>query len=230
VLLKRPASGYGARMSLLTTARTAGSSAGGALLATATRSLSALRPAAKPLHPRGDVVAGRLYRSGSDASSGVAWLDEVGQDDVLARRSRAVGLPGSLPDVHGLAVRVPVPGGHGDLLFSTTGWGRLSRFVLTPSRTPQGRPMTTLLPYRTPQGPVLLGARSTGEETFELAWARYDGDWHAFADLRLSQLPGTDEDVSFDAVLHQLPGLEQYDAVERLREPSYRTARESRDQ
>src|SRR4051812_33787953 len=103
-------------MSLLMTARVAGSTAGGALLATATRSVAALRPAAKPLPPRGRVVAGRLYRYGSARSSGVPWLDEAGQDDVVARRSRALGLPGSLPDVHGLAVRVPVGAGrHGDL-------------------------------------------------------------------------------------------------------------------
>ena len=46
-------------MTLLSLARTAGSSAGGALLATATRSLAVVRPAAKPLHPEGDLVRGR---------------------------------------------------------------------------------------------------------------------------------------------------------------------------
>jgi hypothetical protein len=77
------------------------------------------------------------------------------------RESRSVGLPEGLPDIHGLAVRVTNPDGTpGDLLLATTGWGRLTRFVLTVSRTTYGRPMTTLLPYRTDAGPVLLGARS----------------------------------------------------------------------
>lgn len=203
--------------------------AGGTLLAATTRAVAVVRPAAKPLHPRGEVLQGRLFRTGADPATGVPWLDDAGEDDVLVRRSRAIGLPGSVPDIHGLAVRVPLPnGGYGDLLLASTGWGRLTRFVLTASRSPQGRPMTTLLPYRTDRGPLLLGARATGEESFELAVAAPEGDWARFAELRLSAVPATDPEISFDPVANQLPGLEQYDAVERLREPSYHTARASR--
>lgn len=203
--------------------------AGGTLLAATTRAVAAMRPAAKPLHPRGEVLQGRLFRSGAVPATGVAWLDEAGEDDVLVRRSRAIGLPGSVPDIHGLAVRVPRPGGgHGDLLLASTGWGRLSRFVLTASRSPEGRPMTTLLPYRTDRGPLLIGARATGEECFELAVATPEGEWSRFAELRLSALPASDPEISFDPVAHQLPGLQQYDAVERLREPAYHAARSSR--
>ncbi len=204
-------------------------SAGGVLLAATTRAVAAARPAARPLHPRGEVTHGRLFRRGAQPATGVAWLDEPGQDDVLVRRSRAIGLPGSVPDIHGLALRVPRPdGGHGDLLLASTGWGRLTRFVLTAGRSSGRRPMTTLLPYRTARGPRLLGARATGAESFELAVATPEGEWAGFAELRLSALPVDDSDVSFDPVANQLPGLEQYDAVERLREPSYRTARGSR--
>jgi len=218
-------------MSLLDTGAQAVGSAGGTLLAVATATVAALRPAAKPLHPRGEVVRGRLFRRGAQPATGVAWLDEPGQDDVLVRRSRAIGLPGAAPDVHGLAIRVPRPdGGYGDLLLATTGWGRVSRFVLTPTRSPEGRPMTTLLPYETVQGAVLIGARATGAESFELAVAPYDGEWSVFADLRLSSLPGEDRDISFDAVANQLPGLAQYDVVERLREPAYQTARATRSE
>lgn len=216
-------------MSILAHARSAGSSAAGQALATATRSLAAVRPAAKPLHPRGELVRGRLYRHGLWPATDVAWLDEPGEDDVVVRLSRAIGLPGALPDIHGLAVRIPVgDGSHGDLLFASTGWGRFSRFLLTASRSPQGRPMTTLLPYRTPSGAVVVGARANGAESFELSCAAYDGEWRVFADLRLSSRPADDGDISFDPVQHQLPGLEQYPAVERLREPSYRRARDSR--
>jgi hypothetical protein len=221
--------GYVVVMPALVAPAHALASAGGALLAATTRAVAAVRPAAKPLHPRGEVTHGRLFRLGAQPATGVPWLDEPGEDDVLVRRSRAIGLPGSAPDIHGLAVRVPRPGGgHGDLLLATTGWGRLTRFVLTVSRSPRRRPMTTLLPYRTARGPLLIGARSTGEESFELAVAAPEGEWVRFAELRLSALPADDSDVSFDPVTNQLPGLEQYDAVERLREPSYRTARASR--
>ena len=216
-------------MTLLSLARTAGSSAGGALLATATRSLAVVRPAAKPLHPEGDLVRGRIYRHGLEPGTGVPWLDERGEDEVVVRLSRAIGLPGALPDIHGLAIRVPVEGGgHGDLLFATTGWGRLSRFVLTASRSPLGRPMTTLLPYSTPYGPLLLGARADGAETFELSCASPGGDWRPFADLRFRQVPAGDGPITFDPVRNQLPDLEQFPTVAKLREPSYDKARASR--
>jgi hypothetical protein len=215
-------------MALLDPVRTGAASVGGALLAIATRSVAAARSAPKPLHPRGAVVTGRIYRTGLAETTGSPWLDEPGEDEVVVRLSRAVGLPASLPDIHGVAIRVPVGETYGDLLFASTGWGRLTRFVLTAGMTVEDRPMTTLLPYRTASGPVLLGLRSTGAETFELACAPSDGDWRRVADLRISSLPAPDQDIDFDPVRHQLPGLDQYPTVARLREPSYQQARESR--
>jgi len=215
--------------SLLDTAGEVAATAGGRLLRTAT-GLVAARPAAKPLHPRGSVVRGILRRSGSERRTGAAWLDRPGDDEVLLRRSRAVGLPGPLPDIHGVAIRVPTEDGYGDLLFATTGLGRLSRFVLTPSRTPHGRPMTTLLPYRTPSGPVLLSATFRDEDRLTLAWSLRTGDWQPFAELTLAGDPveGPDARVSFDPVRNVLPGLDAYAWVSRLREPSYAGARQSR--
>src|SRR4051812_28719388 len=155
-------------MSGLDSVARAASSAGGQILRTVTGAISA-RPAAKPLHPRGSVVGGTLRRFGSESRSGAAWLDQSGEDQVLVRQSRAVGLPAPAPDIFGLAVRVSTPGGgHGDLLFATTGLGRLTRFTLTPARTAHSRPMTTLLPYRTPAGAVLLSAVLDAETTVEL--------------------------------------------------------------
>ena len=216
----------------------AAASVGGAFLAAATQAVASLRPARKPLHPDGDVVAGRIYRSGSDEKTGVAWLEEAGEDDVIVRLSRAIGLPRVLPDVHGLAIRVPARRDNagddtcpaaGDLLFATTGRGRVTRFVLTMSRNPRGRPLTTLLPYETDTGPVLLAADgSTGGDTYDLSWARPAGDWNHFAVLRLSTRHSDDTRLSFDPVRRQIPGLRQYPAVTRLREPAYLRARRSR--
>jgi hypothetical protein len=208
----------------------AASSAGGQVLRAAT-GLVAARPAAKPLHPRGSVVPGALHRFGGQGGSGAAWLDEAGDDEVLVRLSRAIGLPAPAPDIFGLAVRVPrEDGGHGDLLFASTGLGRLTRFTLTAARTPYGRPLTTLLPYRTPAGAVLLSAVFLDESRLELAWAVGAGSWHPFAELVLAE--GSEEagdaPVSFDPVANLLPGLDTYPWVRRLREPSYLRARRSR--
>jgi hypothetical protein len=88
--------------------------------------------------------------------------------------------------------------------------------------------MTTLLPYHAPRGPLLLGARADGAETFELSCAPAGGDWRPFADLRFSLAPSGDGPIDFDPVTNRLPGLEQYPSVAALREPSYRRARASR--
>jgi hypothetical protein len=202
---------------------------GGRLLSAGTRVLAA-RPAPKPLHPVGTVQNGVLVRHGSAPGTGSAWLDEAGEDRVLVRSSRSLGLPDPLPDVYGLALRAPAgPGRHGDLLFASTGLGRLTRFAMVPSRSPQA-PMTTLLPYRTPSGPVQLAAVHGDDGTVALSWARPQGPWTRFAELRLDAEHAGQPDaaVSFDPVLHTLPGLENYEWVRRLREPSYLTARRSR--
>ena len=200
-------------------------------------SLGAVRPTRKPLHPDGRVVVGRLRRHGLDPATGVAFLDEAGEETVVVRESRAVGLPAPLPDIHGLAIRVTNPDGtSGDLLLATTGWGRLSRHLLTISRSTYGRPMTTLLPYRSVAGPVLLGARSEIRGVVRLACTVGNGPWRFFADLTLptgttsdpASDPAADPTISFDPVTHQVTGLEQYPAVVRLREPAYRSARRSR--
>ena len=214
----------------MTIARAA-AAGGGTLLAGATGALASLRRAAKPLHPDGEVLIGRLRRRGSGVRrTGVPWLDDSGEDQVDVRRSRAIGLPPLLPDIHGLAVRVHTTEGVGDLLFATTGRGRISRFVLTASRQARQRPMTTLLPYETDTGPLLLGATATGERSYELSWARPSGHWHAFGELSLSTAPGDDVPLSFDPIARQLPGLRQYPSVVRLREPAYLRARRSRGQ
>lgn len=204
---------------------------GGQVLRAATRTLAALRPSAKPLHPEGSVSRGVLRRYGGTERAGAEWLDEPGEDAVLVRRSRAIGLPAPAPDIFGLALRVPTSGGrHGDLLLASTGRGRLTRFTLTFGRTPGSRPFTTLLPYRTPAGPVLVSAVYRDGDVLELSWAARAGDWQPFAELRLSDAPvdAGDAPVSFDPVLNTLPGLDTYGWVRRLREPSYLTARRTR--
>ncbi|HYO41231.1 MAG TPA: hypothetical protein VER39_16405 [Nocardioidaceae bacterium] len=204
---------------------------GGRALGTATAALGGLRPADKPLHPRGAVVPAVLRRTGSSELSGAAWLDEPGEDEILVRRSRSAGLPAPAPDVLGLSLRVPTSSGsYGDLLFATTGTGRLTRFLLRPAWSPYGRGMTTLLPYRTATGPVLLGALQTDERTVDLLWARGAGGWWRFATASLADDPASSSDasISFDPVRNTLPGLEVYDWVQRLREPAYLAARRSR--
>lgn len=207
--------------------RPAVADAAGRVLATGARVLGAARPAAKPLHPRGEVCRGRVVRSGSAEPTGVPWLDEPGEDDVLVRLSRSVGLPQGWPDLYGLALRVPVePSAYGDLLLATTGWRPVTRHLLVPRRSAE-RPMTTLLPYRTPTGPVVIGAEGGANGVWRLHWARPGQPWHPFGELTVEDSE-RDPVVSFDPVLNQLPALENYDWVARMREGAYAAARRSR--
>jgi hypothetical protein len=219
-------------MDLLQSAARGAATAGGQVLRAGAGALAGLRTADKPLHPEGDVLHGTLTRAGGAAGSPSRWLEESGDDPVLVRISRAVGLPAPAPDIYGLALRVPLAGGaHGDVLFASTGLGALTRFTLTAGRTPQSRPMTTLLPYRSPSGPVLLGALFVEPTVVTLSWARPRGPWTRFGTIHLPDPPrGADMAISFDPVLNPLPGLGTYRWVRRLREPAYLTARRSRGQ
>jgi len=78
-----------------------------------------------------------------------------------ARFSSAVGLSAALPDIQGLALRWYCQGELCDLLFAGTGLSRAGRFVLTPRRTLLAGPMTTLLPLRSANGPLLFAATPT---------------------------------------------------------------------
>jgi hypothetical protein len=203
------------------------SDAAGRALSTITHGIARLRPADKPLHPEGSLFSGRVLRRGSALPIGVPWIDQAGEDDALVRLSRAVGLPGRVPDIHGLALRVHSDGGYGDLLLATTGWDPVTRHLLVPGWSAD-RPMTTLLPYRTPAGPVVLGARDIGEDRFGLWWARVGRAWQELGELVLDEPLDPAQDVSFDPVLNQLPGLEQYRWVVLLRERAYAAARSER--
>lgn len=188
---------------------------------------------AKPLHPTGRAYDARVRRAGTGDRYGAPWLDRPGEDRGLARLSRAVGLPGGVPDVLGLALTFDGPDGvRHDLLLASTGLGALGRFVLRPRRDPFASAYTSLLPYASSRGPLLLAAvPALGHPgplpAFRLLVARLAGRWREFGSLDLSERAGPDPDppVRFDPILHPLPGLAYYPALVRLREPAYAAAR-----
>ena len=197
-----------------------------------------VRPAAKPLHPSGRLLTAHLHRHGLGGAdrTGVPWIDDPGESHAVARFSRAAGLPHVLPDVHGLALRVqdPAPGHEpADILMATTGLGAVTRFVLLPTRSPGARAYSTLLPYRTAGGPLLLAATADRRDSSRrlLAVATPRGDWRVFGHLVIDDddTSGTgDASISFDPVLHQLEGLAYDRWAVRLREGAYRAARRTR--
>jgi hypothetical protein len=200
----------------------------------------------KPMHPRGAVFDAVLQRHGGSGEWGVPWLDEPGIDRVVVRLSRGAGLPARLPDLLGLAVRVPGEDGPVDLLLSTTGSGPVTRF-LPVLRRDAAAVHSSIMGYRSDAGTVRLAAFpeaghlpaepgpaarevAAGDGPgFTLAFARGLGDWQPFGRLTLTAPASPlDPDVGFDAVQNPPPGLVPDGPLARFRAPAYARARAAR--
>jgi hypothetical protein len=94
----------------------------------------------RPLHPHGVALTGTLTPGAGRVASGLAWLDGLDAPlDVDARFSRGGGLPPALPDVLGLALRIPGDDGATvDVLLASTGLSPVGRFLLAPRRALSG--------------------------------------------------------------------------------------------
>ncbi|MGC3002732.1 phosphodiesterase, partial [Streptomyces sp. G35A] len=112
----------------------------------------AARRSAPALHPHGVLCTGTLDVPGSgERRWSVDWLDRPAAYDVTVRWSRALGLPGRLPDGLGLALRVLDADGSGtplDLLLTSSAGGRLGRHLPLPRWDALSGPYSTLVAYR----------------------------------------------------------------------------------
>lgn len=209
------------------------------------KAIKVVRPH-RPIHPKGIRLVGTLERDyGDRPASGIPWLDTPGSTQVEARISRSIGLPGAFPDIIGLAVRFTEQGKRSDMLLATTGPTGLGRFILRLRRDAAGAVFSSMMPYKSKRGPVLLAGRTIeGPEklpmdpgafrsllserawTLELHHASPLGPWTRFGTLTLTVLDhAEDTDERFDPVLHPLPTAGTYGWTRRLREPSYAAAR-----
>lgn len=199
----------------------------------------------KPMHPRGAVFAAVLERhgSGSGVAWGVPWLDTAASEDAVVRLSRGAGLPASLPDLLGLALRLPSTSGRPvDLLLSTTGRGAITRLLPAPRRD-TAAVYSSIMGYRSDAGTLRFAALPEGDRvpsepvplaeevareglSFTLAVARGLGPWRPFGRLVLGEPAGPlDPGIRFDAVLHPPPGLVPDGPMARFRAPAYASAR-----
>ncbi|MFG1945913.1 hypothetical protein [Nonomuraea sp. NPDC048826] len=191
------------------------------------------------LHPRGRLLAGTLEVTGA-GKLGVPVLDERGRYEVIARLSKGGSLPGRLPDVLGLAMRLPGPL---DLLLSTCG---RAPWLLWPRAGFAAGPYSSVVPYASETGPVWLVAVPEGENVpadpallpaalgrgqllFHLLAARKGGPSLPLATLRLRATLAEGADLSFDPVRHAHPSLRIEGVLARLRRDAYRGSREGRD-
>lgn len=206
--------------------------------------LKVFRPG-RPIHPEGIQLEGRLERLPGASGGGVAWLDEPGTYQVVARLSRSAGLPARCPDIMGLALRITIDGASADILLASTGTSPAGRYVLRPCRNLQRAALTTLMPYRDARGFMQFAARTlhpgvplpADPEGFRLSlggdeWvlglyhARPRTLWQQFATVTLRiASDGGDSPIRFDPVLNPIPGATIVRWMRELREPPYAVAR-----
>jgi hypothetical protein len=199
----------------------------------------------KPMHPRGAVFDAVLERRGEATPWGIPWLDAVATDPAVVRLSRGAGLPAPLPDLLGMAVRLPGANAPVDVLLSTTGRGRIARLLPVPRRD-TAAVYSSIMAYRSDSGPVRLAALPEADDVpsdpqplagdvsrhglrFTLAAARGLGPWQPFATLTLTApVPALDPDVRFDAVQNPPPGMVPDGPMACFRAPAYARARVAR--
>ncbi|MEZ3183116.1 phosphodiesterase [Streptomyces pimonensis] len=210
--------------------------------------------AAPALHPHGVLCSGTLHVTGrTGAEWGVPWLDRPRSCAATVRWSRALGLPRRLPDALGLALRVTDADDAGnelDLLFTSSGSGRLGRRLPLPRPDALTGAYSTLLSYRVgdrervlaafpvpdpsaPPGatlPTLWQELARRPVRFDLRAAAPGEPWRTFASLSLEEAHAASSTttVSYDPYAHSLPGLRPTRRLSRLRDTAYAGSRHGR--
>ena len=184
-------------------------------------------------HPAGVLANGAIERV---AAPGEGLPVESGP--VVGRVSKAVGIPGSLPDAAGLAWRMPptAPGAcPWDVLLVTAGVGGASalpnRLLLRPVTSWSDAPYSSLMPLSYRDRLWWIRARLTMPENvsglsldtvvdemgrgglqFDIEQAGGSAPFEPLARLRLTDIVSAaedpDEDVAFDPVRNSAPGVQ----------------------
>jgi hypothetical protein len=204
-------------------ARRLGSAAG--KVARAVARLVAVLRRGRALHPRGQLLQGTL-------TVGSELLGEHGEHEVPVRLSKGVSLPGRLPDVLGLAVRLP----NGVDLLLSTGYG----FLPVPRRGFTSGPYSTLASYRCGSRRCRIVARPEAGGRVPVDPAELPGVlehrdlvFHLWAGMRyLGRLRVhtalTGQDLTFDPLVNSVPHLCPASRLQVLRGAAYEGSRQGR--
>lgn len=201
---------------------------------------------AHAVHALGTALDGTLALTDPHGAT-VRSLGGPGERPAAVRLSKSVGTPAGLPDLLGIALRVPLEGDAVfDALFAGVGRHDLTRLLLAPSAGWCRRRYTTILPYRVEGRLLLLGlapedpgrADSASPEAVReeverapLAFAVTEeplvGPLRVVGRLVLDRVR-TGPAISFDPVLNTHPAVHPARPLTALREWAYTGSRRGR--
>lgn len=212
-----------------------------ALTEAAFRTASRLR-GARAFHPRG-VAFAATWHAGERGSLPIGSPLAQSGHRAVVRLSRGVGLPDTVPDILGLAVKVldvHGPGREQDLLLASVGQGPMAHRVLRPTRGFVGTTFSSVLPYEVgdERTAVLAEVHGPGGWPFSrlaaaegapLEAALFLGSGGQFGRVVLGERldDAVAADLRFDP-WHTGPGLRPVGLVNRLRRPSYGASQSGR--
>jgi len=171
-------------------------------------------------HPVGVLAEGVLERT----APGAEGLP-IRTCDVIARVSKGIGLAGAMPDIAGLAWRIPPPQdlrscGPWDVLLAST--FAKSRMVLAPVGSWSGATFSSVMPLRYRGRVWWLRARlatdvgtgglaldtieaeiNSGGIRFDIEQAAGTGEFQPLAQLTLRHVDPSRDDIAFDPALHR---------------------------
>lgn len=206
--------------------------------------LSALRRN-RVFHPVGEAFVGSI-----DIWASTELHLPNGTRPVLVRFSRGAGLPEPVPDVLGLAIKIPATPhtGEQDLLLASSGRGPGARNLLIPTRSFFRCTYSSVLPYRDNGDQVLFGARADaplrarkgdfgdleaaaekGVLRFAILAADLTSDWEEVGRLFVGN--HCDQEVSRSLRFnpwHTDPGLRPAGALNTMRRSAYPASQDAR--
>jgi hypothetical protein len=201
-------------------------------------------------HPIGVLANGSIERLAPPGEG----LPVQSSDDVVGRVSKGIGLPGALPDIIGLAIRMPpqpFAATSWDVLMASAGAGTLTRMVLRPVTSWTGATLSSLMPLRYEDRNWWVRARIVTQIdepglSLDSVSAQIDGggiefaieqapgmqDFQPLARLILNEVVrgGRSHDVAFDPTVHSVPEVKLAPGwLTDLRRRAYWRSREGRD-
>ena len=197
-------------------------------------------------HPVGVVAAG-IFERVAPPNEGLP----MGSCDVIGRVSKGIGLRGALPDVAGLAWRMPNLRScrPWDVLLASTVDSSIGRLILRPAFSWSGTTFSSVMPLRYQGGVWWVRARlatvidtpglslaaiadqiSSSGIDFDIEQAAGTGGFLPLARLTLRHVDPTCDDIAFDPALHSDPDVKLAPGwLGDIRRTAYRRSREGRD-